>query len=102
VITGLRALADYGYTVGFSLMGNRVLTEVRNELYRHLQGLSLSFHTKARSGDLIVRVIGDVNRLKDVIVTAVLPLLANLLILVGMLVFMFWLQWRLALVALVS
>src|SRR5262245_1794722 len=52
VITALRGLADYASTIGFSLIGNRVLTEVRNDLYRHLQGLSLSFHAKARGGDL--------------------------------------------------
>jgi len=102
VIAGLRALADYGHTVGFALIGNRVTTQVRNKLYRHLQLLSLSFHTQARGGDLVVRVIGDVNMLRDVAVTALLPLIANMLILVGMLAFMFWLQWELALVAMAT
>jgi ATP-binding cassette subfamily B protein len=100
VLNSLRALADYANTIGFASVGNRVLTEVRAELYRHLQRLSLSFHTKARHGDLILRVMADVNTLKDVVVTAALPLLANLLILVGMLAVMFWLQWKLALLSL--
>ena len=77
VLTGLRTLADYANTIGFALIGNRVLTQVRNELYRHLQGLSLSFHTRARSGDLILRVMSDVNMVKDVAGTAALPLLAR-------------------------
>jgi ATP-binding cassette subfamily B protein len=102
VISGLRALADYGNTVGFALAGNRVLTEVRNEVYQHLQGLSLSFHAKSRSGDLILRVMSDVNLLKDVVVTAALPLLANVLILLSMVGVMFWLEWKLALAALVT
>jgi len=102
IITGLRALADYANTVGFALIGNRVLAEVRNELYRHLQGLSPTFHAKARGGDLVVRVINDVNRLKDAAVTAILPLLANVLILVGMVFFMFWLRWELALLSLAT
>jgi ATP-binding cassette subfamily B protein len=101
VFTGLRALAEYGNTIGFALVGNRVLTQVRSELYRHLQALSLSFHTKARSGDLVVRVMSDVNLLKDVAVTAALPLLANLLIVFAMIGVMLWLQWKLALLALV-
>jgi ATP-binding cassette subfamily B protein len=100
VLTGLRALADYANTIGFALVGNRVLTRVRNELYRHLQGLSLSFHNKARSGDLILRVMSDVSMVKDVAVTAALPLLASGLIFVGMVGVMFWLQWKLALLAL--
>ena len=100
LLTALRAMAGYWTTVGFAKIGNRVLAHVRLQLYRHIQFLSLSFHTKARTGDLVVRVISDVGLLQDVVVTAVLPMLAKSLILAGMLVLMFWLNWRLTLVAL--
>jgi ATP-binding cassette subfamily B protein len=100
VIIALRALASYGNVVGFALIGNRVLTSVRSDLYRHLQYLSLSFHTKAKSGDLIIRVIRDVGLLREVTVTAALPLVANTLVLVGMVGVMLWLHWQLALLAL--
>ena len=99
---GLRALAAYYNTVGFALVGNRVLTAVRSELYSHLQRLSLSFHTRAKSGDLIVRVIGDVGFLQDVTVTAFLPLLANALTLVGMAAVMLWLNAPLTLLTLAT
>jgi ATP-binding cassette subfamily B protein len=102
VVTALRALAEYLSSVGFALVGNRVLTEVRNDLYRQLQRLSLGFHSKARGGDLTVRVVGDVNMLKDVAATAMLPLAANVLILLGMAVLMLWLEWRLATLALLT
>ena len=99
---GLRALAAYYNTVGFALVGNRVLTAVRSELYGQLQRLSLSFHTRAKSGDLIVRVIGDVGFLQDVTVTAFLPLLANVLTLVGMAAVMLWLNAPLTLLTLAT
>jgi ATP-binding cassette subfamily B protein len=102
VITGLRAVADYASRIGFALIGNRVLTAARNEVYRHLQRLSLSFHTKAKTGDLMLRVMSDINMLKDVTVTAALPLVANVLIVGGMLAMMFLLHWKLALLALAS
>src|SRR5437870_3753289 len=102
VFAGLRALAAYYNTVGFALVGNRVLTTVRNELYGQLQRLSLSFHTRARSGDLLVRVIGDVGFLQDVTVTAFLPLLANALTLVGMAAVMLWLNAPLTLLTLAT
>jgi ATP-binding cassette subfamily B protein len=98
LITTLRALADYANTIGFNLIGNRVVTAVRNKVYRHLQGLSLSFHTRERSGDLVLRVISDVNMIKDVTVDAALLLFADLLILVCMVGIMFWIHWELALV----
>jgi ATP-binding cassette subfamily B protein len=102
VITSLRALAEYLNTIGFALIGNRVLYQVRNIVYQHVLRLPLSFHNKARSGDLTVRVIGDVNMLRDVTATAILPLIANALILVGMWTIMFLMQWQLALLALAT
>ena len=98
-IAGSRAGFSYLSTVGFALIGNRVTTNLRQDLYRHLQYLSLSFHSRQRTGDLVVRVIGDVGLLQDVTVTALLPLLGSALTLVGMAAVMFWFQWQLALLA---
>lgn len=100
VILGFRALCAYLSTIAFALVGNRVLMEVRRDVFQHLQRLSLKFHTNSRSGDLIVRVISDIGMLKEVAVTAALPLLANVLILFGMIGVMFWMHWQLTLVAL--
>ena len=99
LIVGLRALMTYVKSVGFALAGNRVLTEVRGLLYRHMQRLSLTYHSKARAGDLNTRVIGDVGRLKEVTITAALPLAGNFLTLAGMVAVMFWLNWEMAVVA---
>ena len=100
IVIGLRAFASYLNTVGFALIGNRVLTEVRSDVYRHLQLLSLTFHHRSRAGDLVLRVIGDIGMLKDVAVTALLPLAANVLVLLSMSALMLLLNWKLALVAL--
>jgi len=99
-ITALRAVAAYWNTIGFTLVGNRVLTEVREELYRHLQCLSLSFHNRARSGELTVRVVSDVGLLQDVAVTAFLPLFGKLLLFFSMMILMCSLSWQLGLIAL--
>ncbi|GAB4111408.1 MAG: ABC transporter ATP-binding protein [Roseiflexaceae bacterium] len=96
--TGLRALAAYLSTTSFALLSNRVLMQVREELYRHLQRLSLRFHHQARGGDLTVRVGSDINVLTDVTITAVIPLIADVLIMIGMLIVMLWIDWRLSLV----
>jgi ATP-binding cassette, subfamily B, bacterial len=99
-IIGMRALFQYLATIGFALVGSRVLTEVRTSLFRHLQGLSLGFHTRAKTGDLTMRLIGDVGMLKETAVTAALPLAANVLVLAGMIAVMLVLDWQLALIAL--
>lgn len=97
VILGLRAVSTYYQKVGFALVGNRVLTKVRNDLFEHIHCLSLSFHTRSRSGDLIVRVIGDIGLLKEVAVTALMPLVGSVLVLLLMGGLMLWLNWKLAL-----
>lgn len=98
-VVGLKALATYSNTIGFTIIGTKILTDVRNILYRHIQCMSLSFHTKSRDGDIILRIMNDVNVLKEVSVTAFLPLLASILILIGMFIVMFLLNWQLALIA---
>jgi ATP-binding cassette subfamily B protein len=98
-ITGLRALASYWQTIGFAQIGNRALNKVRNQLYRHVQYLSLSFHTSSRTGDLVIRMMNDVAMLQDVAVTALFPLLAKVLIVGGMVGLMFWMNGKLALIA---
>lgn len=97
----VRAAASYAMTVCFALAGNRLLTSVRADAFAHLQKLSLTFHDKARTGDLVQRITSDVGRLKEVAVTAALPLIGNLLTLLAMLVVVFVLDWQLALCMLV-
>ena len=99
-VVALRALASYATTVLFALAGNRVLTRVRAELYAHLHTLSLAFHDRARTGDLVTRVTGDVGRLQEVAVTAALPLTGNVVTLLGMLAVMAVLDAQLALLVL--
>ena len=97
----IRAICLYYEKVGFALVGNRVLTQVRGALVRHIQCLSMAFHNKARSGDLLVRVMGDIGMLKQVSVTAFMPMIGNLLVLTLMASLMLWLHWKLALLVLI-
>lgn len=99
-LVACRASAGYWNTLAFSRVGNRVVTAIREDLYQHLTRLSLRFHARQRSGDLVVRLSRDTDLLKEVLVTAILPLAGNLAILLVMAGLMLWLNWRLALVAL--
>lgn len=102
VLTTLRALAAYWSTVSLAIVGSRVMTQVRDRLYCHLQKLSLAYHHKARSGDLIVRVSSDANRLQEILLTATLPLVISSLTLLGTITAMFWIDPNLTLLSLVT
>jgi ATP-binding cassette subfamily B protein len=98
---GLRALFEYLATIAFALAGARILTRVRGDLFGHLLSLPASFHQTTRQGDLTVRLISDIGMLKETAVTALMPLAVNTLVLVGMIGIMLWVDWQLALIALV-
>jgi ATP-binding cassette, subfamily B, bacterial len=95
----LRGAAAYSSTAGMAVAASHVMTEVRGDLYSHLQQLSISFHNQSKTGDLIARVTQDITRLREVTVMALLPLLASSLTLVGMVGVMFWLHWEMAIIA---
>jgi ATP-binding cassette subfamily B protein len=99
-VTAFRALSAYASSVSFAVAGHRVMAEVRAHVYRHLQALSLKFHSRSRSGDLTLRVMSDVGVVADVGLTALVPLVVNTLVMIGMGGLMFWMHWRLAAVSL--
>jgi ATP-binding cassette, subfamily B, bacterial len=98
VISGVGSIAAYLSTYGMSLAVVRILSEVRAHVFHHLQHLSLSFHQKSKSGDLISRVTADIEKMRTVTVKTALPLFTNTFSLLGMLAIMFWLNWELTLV----
>jgi ATP-binding cassette, subfamily B, bacterial len=98
-IAALRSITSYLSTYGMALAAIQVLSEVRSDLYSHIQRLSLSFHQQFKSGDLITRVTYDIERLRLVTIKTALPFLANIITIVGMIGVMFWLNWELALIS---
>ena len=78
VIVGLRAASNYMATVCFALVGSRVAQSLRARVFRHVQGLSQQFHARNRSADTVQRIVGDVNRLQEVAITAGLPVMVVL------------------------
>lgn len=88
LIVGMRALTNYLATVAFALAGSRIATHLRARVFAHVQRLSVVRQRRARRGDVVQRLVGDVGKLQDVAVTAGLPLLANVITLLVMAVVM--------------
>src|SRR5688572_24695491 len=77
-----------------------ILFDMRLALYEHLQRLSPRFFARTRLGDVIARINGDIGEIQRVAAEAALAWVGNVLFLLGSLVMMVWLDWRLSLVAL--
>lgn len=78
--------------------GQRVVFDIRRDLFAHMQRLSLAFHRRQRAGDLMARLGGDIQTLQNFVVGVGTGLFAHLLTMAGMVVIMLMIDWRYALV----
>src|SRR5690348_8207638 len=83
-----------------SSIGYRMVYALRRELFTHLQTLSLAFHNTARSGDLLTKIAGDTNTLKDVFADSMLKFTSYVLTVLGMLVILVAIDWKIGAIAL--
>src|ERR1041385_5395733 len=82
-----------------SSIGYETVYALRRDLFAHLQRLSLSFHNRARSGDLLTKIAGDTNTLKDLFADSLLKFSAQFLTIVGMFAIMLAVNWQVGLIA---
>jgi ABC-type multidrug transport system fused ATPase/permease subunit len=101
VVAGLaNLLASMAQTYFTGWTGERILADLRNKLFRHLQRLSLGYYERNRAGVVVSRLTNDVEELDQLVTDGVSSLFQNTLLLVGTAVILFALDWRLALAAL--
>jgi ATP-binding cassette subfamily B protein len=93
-------LFRYGQAYLTSSVGQKVIAAIRLQLYGHIQRLSQSFHDARSSGDLMTRLTGDINLMRDLMVNTFIQLSDSLLVIVGMIAIMLWMDWQLTLTAL--
>lgn len=94
----LRALCYYVMTYWGHTFGIRVETDMRADLFRHLQTLDFDFYDKNRTGSLMSRLTGDLFEITELAHHGPEDLLISTLTIVGALIMMFTIEWRLALV----
>jgi ATP-binding cassette subfamily B protein len=97
----LGIISTYAQTYFTGWTGERMLADLRNQLFRHLQRLSLGFYERNRAGVIISRLTNDVEALDQLVTDGVTSLVQNVLVLVGTAVILFFLDWRLALATLI-
>jgi ABC-type multidrug transport system fused ATPase/permease subunit len=97
VINVLAFVLQAGQTYWVGWAGERVLTDLRSDLYTHLQRLELGFYERTRAGVLISRLTNDVEALQQLVTDGVTSTVSSTLSLVGTAVILFVLDWRLAL-----
>ncbi|NUQ84454.1 MAG: ABC transporter ATP-binding protein [Anaerolineales bacterium] len=98
VVAGVQLVANFLRVRIMSRVGQHVLYDVRTAMFDHLQKLSLNFYNRYSVGRVITRVINDVGTLREFITWAVLAIVRNLLAIIGTLIAMLSLNFRLSLI----
>src|SRR5262249_49421352 len=100
-IAAAGALASYLEKTLITRVGQSVMYDIRRDLYHHIQRLSLSYHERHKSGDLVSRVTNDVDSVQEFVSSALLDVVVNALTLAGMLLIMLCLNWRFTMIGMV-
>jgi subfamily B ATP-binding cassette protein MsbA len=95
-----KGIFEYGQAYLMNYVGLRIVADIRENLYNHLQTLSLSFFTKTPTGILISRITNDVNLIQGSVSNAITGLVKDAFTIIGLIGVVIYRDWKLALMAL--
>jgi len=100
VIPMVTGLIGVGQTYANNLVGQRVMRDLRNNLYNHLQAMSLRFFSGTRTGEIQSRLSNDVGGVQSVITNTATSVVSNITTTLSTIVAMFIISWQLTLISL--
>jgi subfamily B ATP-binding cassette protein MsbA len=102
VIFFLRGIFFYGQTYLMSFIGQKVIIDIREAVYRHIQRLSLSYYEKRQTGTIMSYITNDVAAVQGALVDSVIEMVTEGMTLLGSMAFMFYLDWKLSLLTFIT
>ena len=91
-------LLEYAQIYLMQWTGQKVMFDLRSQIFRHLQRMHLGFYDKNPVGRLVTRVTTDVDALNEMFTAGVVSIFEDVFVLVGIMVIMLWIKWWLALI----
>lgn len=98
LLAALRGIFSYLQVYITSRIGSELVYTLRRRLFIHLQQLSLSYYSRARTGDMLTRVVNDTAAMKDVFAESALNFISLILTVIGMFIVMMVMNWKLGLI----
>ena len=94
--------SSYGQTYIVSFVGQSIIYDLRDRMFRHLQRLSFRFFDSMATGRIMSRLMSDVDAINQLVSSGLVSLFADSLVLVTIMGTMLWMNWRLALVSFIT
>lgn len=85
-----------------NVMGQQVIFDIREKLFKHIQRLSFRFFDQRPAGSILVRITNDVNSLQDLLTNGIVNLMIDLLQISGIVVILMFINWQLGLAVMVT
>lgn len=85
-----------------NIIGQRVIYDLRSDLFKHIQKLSFSFFDKRPAGSVMVRITNDINSLQDLFTNGVVNLMIDCVQLVGIIIILLLINWKLGLAVILT
>ncbi|MFA6549069.1 MAG: ABC transporter ATP-binding protein [Candidatus Margulisiibacteriota bacterium] len=98
----VKGLFVYGQEYLSYFVAHRVVVDLRNKLYEHLQEHSLDFYAKWNTGELVSRVMNDIAILQTTLFSSLVTIIPQTILLLGLVGYIFWLNWRLSLLTIIA
>lgn len=95
----IRFFANWGQFYYTQWLGGRVVLDIRNRMFRHLQNLSIGYIDKRGVGTVMTRIQNDVAVIQELFSETVIGIISNVLVLLGIIGIMLWTNWKLALLS---
>jgi len=97
----LRAVLSYGQMYLMAFVAQRVVTDMRVQVYKHIQDQSLDFFSKWKTGEIMSRIMNDITIVQAALVSSTTDIIPHSLTLIGVIGYLFYLNWRLTALTLV-
>jgi subfamily B ATP-binding cassette protein MsbA len=97
----VQGVFDYSYKYLLEKVGQSVIRDLRNQFYRHIQSLPLSFFHKTPTGELISRIISDVTLIQGAVSNVLVGIIKDSCQIVFLIFVIFYMNWRLSLIAMI-
>lgn len=101
VVSLVKGAATYGQTVLMAFVGQRIIADLQTKLFSHVIQFDLAFFHDTASGKLVSRMTNDINLMRNALANTLTGLIKDSLSLVFLVGVMFWMDWKLALLAFV-
>jgi len=98
----MRGLFSYSQACFTAKLGNKIVFNLRCVLFSHYQNLPLSFHQRSQTGEMLTKLITDTAALRDIFSDSLLTICTQLLLIIGMFVIMFIINWKLSVIILLT